>query len=71
MCVKNVQCKIIYKPFYVQLSIAQGATHNRQDILVAGLHSSVSISQISQHMNLSTCTYSKSAALDASRYCRL
>lgn len=64
MHVKNVRRKIIYKPFYVQLSIAQGATRNR-------LHSSVSILRISRHMNLSTCTYSKSAALDASRYCRL
>ncbi len=64
MRVKNVWCKIIYKPFYVQLSIAQGATHNRKDILVAGLHSSVSISRISRHMNLSTCTYRLSMLLD-------
>lgn len=70
MRVRNMQCKI-YKPFYVQLNIAQGATHNREDILVAGLHSSVSMSWISKCMNLGTCTYSKSVALDASRYCRL
>lgn len=41
MRVKNVLCKIIHKPFYVQFNIAQcaqGATHDREDIWVAGLN---------------------------------